>query len=45
MPLNGLPRIIKPTDQKAEETSRDEFGDFWVCESGTGIQVAQIHIS
>ena len=45
MPRNRLPRIIKPTDQKAEETSRDGYGDFWMCESGTGIQVAQIHVS
>jgi hypothetical protein len=28
MPRNRLPRIIKPTDQKAEETSRDDYEDF-----------------
>jgi len=45
MPRNRLPRIIKPTEQKAEETSRVDYGDFWMCESGTGKHVAQLHVS
>ena len=44
MPCNGLPGVIKTTSQrKAEGTRQDNRRDFWMCESGTGQQVAQCH--
>ena len=42
MPCNGLPGIIKTTAQrKAGGTRQDNRRDFWMCETGTGQQVAQ----
>jgi len=42
MPCNGLPRITKTTAQlKAGGTKQDNRRDFWMCETGTGQQVAQ----
>jgi len=44
MPCSGLPGVIKTTSQrKAEGTRQDNRRDFWMCESGTGQQVAQCH--
>ena len=35
----------KSVDQKEEETRGDHSTDFWKCASGTGQQVAQLHVS
>jgi hypothetical protein len=41
MPGNRLPRTIKTTHRKAKGTKGDERRYFWMCETGTGQQVAQ----
>jgi len=35
----------KTTDQNAEEARGDHSRDFWKCATGTGQQVAQLHVS
>ena len=45
MPRIRLPRIIKNTDQRTEEIRGEHYRGFWMCETGTGPQVAQLHIS
>jgi hypothetical protein len=46
MPLNRLPNVIKKTShQRAEETKEEHWRDFEMCETGTGHQVAQLHVS
>jgi hypothetical protein len=42
MSLNRLPRLIKNTPQKTEGTKEDHWRDFWMLETGTGQQVAQL---
>jgi hypothetical protein len=36
MPRNGLPRVLK-------HYSEGIMADFWICETGTSQQVAQLH--
>jgi hypothetical protein len=42
MLYNRLPGLIKTTPQKAEETKEDHWRDFWMRETRTGHQVAQL---
>jgi hypothetical protein len=44
-PRNRLPRILKTTDQQAEETRGDHYTDVQMSEIRTGQQVAQHHVS
>jgi hypothetical protein len=43
MPRNRLHRVIKHFPQLAEGIMADFWRDFWMRETGTGQQVAQIH--
>jgi hypothetical protein len=42
MPRTRLPRLIKSYTTKAKQTKEDNRRDFWMCETGTGQQVAQV---
>jgi hypothetical protein len=43
MPRNRLPRVMKHYFPLAEGIMVDLWREFWVCETGTCQQVAQIH--
>jgi len=43
MPRNRLPRVINTIPQLAEGIMTDLCGDFWISETGTVQQVAQLH--
>jgi hypothetical protein len=45
MSWNRLTRIIKTTDWTAERIRGDHQRDFWMCETGTSQQVAQLLVS
>ena len=43
MPRNRLPRLMKHCSQLAEGIMADLWRDFWIHETGSGQQVAQLH--
>jgi hypothetical protein len=43
-PRDRLPSILIATDQQADETREEYSRDFQKCETGTGQQVAQLHV-
>jgi hypothetical protein len=42
MPRNRLPRLINNYTTKGKWTKEDLGRDLWMCETGTGQQVAQL---
>ena len=43
MPRNRLPRVMKHCSPTGEGNMADLLRDFWIRETGTGQQVAQLH--
>jgi hypothetical protein len=45
MPHTRLPRMIKNYTSKGTRNQEETTGDLWMCETGTGQQVALFHDS
>jgi len=43
MPRNRLPRVMKRYSPTGRRIMADVWRDFWIRETGTGQQVAQLH--